>query len=117
MNSKQVMTNSKNMGKNWLLGIPSKERIYDSENTGQFLGESGTWSRLWKKRKILLANENRAEDKGDSKGGEKTHGKVVNKEENQDFRSWHLVGECYKTWQKVGKIKVAGGIALKDESN
>lgn len=41
MNSKQVMTNSKNMCKNWLWGIPSKERIYDSENTGQFLGESG----------------------------------------------------------------------------
>jgi len=27
------------------------------------------------------------------------------------------VGEGYKTWQKVGKIKVAGGIALKDKSN
>lgn len=92
------------MCKNWLLGIPSKERIYDSENTGQFLGENGIWSRLWKKRKILLANENRAEDKGDSKGGEKTHGKVVNKEENHkisDHGTWWE--SAIKHDKKLGK--------------
>lgn len=39
---KASMTNSKNMCKNWLLGILCKERIFsDSENTGQFLGENG----------------------------------------------------------------------------
>ena len=112
MNSKQVMTNSKNMCKNWLWGIPSKERIYDSENTGQFLGESGIWPRLWKKRKILLANENRAEDKGDSKG-EKSHGKVVNKEENRKISDHGTLWESVITQHKVGKIKAGGGHSSK----